>query len=159
MPIELAAYNLWANSLIANTIAQIIDTDYRKHIGSSFASISQTVAHLYAAEQLWYNRFVQPEKAIWDEANFPQEQQAGLTAWIGASRQFANYATGLVPAQLDDIIAYTDLKGNSHNDSLKVLLQHVFNHSTHHRGQLVTMLRIAGATTMPRTDFIAYHRK
>jgi len=35
----------------------------------------------------------------------------------------------------------------------------VFNHSTYHRGQLVTMMRQLGETNVPVTDFIAFARK
>jgi uncharacterized damage-inducible protein DinB len=39
------------------------------------------------------------------------------------------------------------------------VLHHIFNHSTYHRGQLVTMLRQLGSKDIPATDFIAFVKK
>ncbi|PCH49147.1 MAG: damage-inducible protein DinB [Flavobacteriaceae bacterium] len=45
---------------------------------------------------------------------------------------------------LQSDIRYRDMKGNKHQRALGELLQHVFNHQTHHRGQVTTLLSQAG---------------
>jgi uncharacterized damage-inducible protein DinB len=57
-------------------------------------------------------------------------------------------------------ISYKDLAGNAHTNKNSEIIFHVMNHSSFHRGQLVTMLRNTGFEgKMPRTDMIVYFRE
>jgi uncharacterized damage-inducible protein DinB len=57
------------------------------------------------------------------------------------------------------VLQYYDKKKQSFKTPVVDVLMHLFNHSAYHRGQLVTMIRIAGGTKIPATDFIAFVRK
>ena len=54
---------------------------------------------------------------------------------------------------------YKDTRGNSHTNTHWEMIMHCMNHSTYHRGQIVTILREGGVTTIPSTDLIAYLRE
>ncbi len=56
------------------------------------------------------------------------------------------------------ILTYRNLKGDQFSQPVYQVLHHIFNHSTYHRGQLVTMLRQVGLEKIPSTDFIAWAR-
>ena len=53
---------------------------------------------------------------------------------------------------------YKDLAGNEYTNPLGLLMQHVVNHATLHRGQVVAMIRQLGIKP-PATDFVFYFRK
>jgi uncharacterized damage-inducible protein DinB len=57
---------------------------------------------------------------------------------------------------LKKILHYQNLRGEQFNVPVYMILHHVFNHCTYHRGQLVTMLRQLGVEKLPSTDFIAW---
>ena len=69
---------------------------------------------------------------------------------------------GWVEQASDDLlkgsITYRNMKGEEFCQPLYQIIHHLFNHMTYHRGQLVTMLRQAGAEQIPGTDFIAWAR-
>ena len=56
-------------------------------------------------------------------------------------------------------ITYSNLKGDPMKNSVYEIAFHCLNHSTYHRGQLITILRQLGAIDLPGTDFIAYLRE
>ena len=66
-----------------------------------------------------------------------------------------SFIAGITDDRLQERIAYENLKGERWEYSLGHMLQHVVNHSTYHRGQIVTLLRQLGAAGVS-TDFLLY---
>lgn len=60
--------------------------------------------------------------------------------------------------QLDETVNYHTLKGDAFESFRWQMIQHCVNHSSYHRGQLITMMRQVGATSIPNTDMIAFYR-
>ena len=67
-----------------------------------------------------------------------RERRAELDALI------AGWVPGLTPPDLDQALAYTNMKGEPGHRRFGSLLLHFFNHQTHHRGQITTLLSQAG---------------
>ena len=57
----------------------------------------------------------------------------------------AQFCAELQPAQLAEPFDYASTKGVRSRKVLGEVLQHIFNHQTHHRGQVHAMLTAAGA--------------
>jgi uncharacterized damage-inducible protein DinB len=55
-------------------------------------------------------------------------------------------------------IAYSNRKGDKFEQPAFDILLHLLNHSSYHRGQLVTIMRALDVTQIPQTDFIVYKR-
>ena len=68
------------------------------------------------------------------------------------------FVSGLAFEDLTRVIAYGDTRGTAWEERLGRMLRHVVNHSSYHRGQVVTMLRQLGAVP-PSTDLIRYYRE
>jgi uncharacterized damage-inducible protein DinB len=82
-----------------------------------------------------------------------------LMPWRRSSAELIRFTEGLADdSVLSRVVRSVSLAGEPIADELGAGLQHVFNHSTFHRGQLVTMLRQAGIAGIPRTDLVAYTR-
>jgi len=60
---------------------------------------------------------------------------------------------------LEKELSYKSVKGEPFTNRISHVIQHVVNHSTFHRGQIITMLRNAGVTELFPTDFIAFERE
>ena len=60
--------------------------------------------------------------------------------------------------QLAENLDYQNFQGNSYSDQLALLVQHLFNHQTHHRGQLTTLLSQTGIDVGP-TDLLVCIRE
>jgi uncharacterized damage-inducible protein DinB len=71
------------------------------------------------------------------------------------ARERTELVAGLSDADLETVVAYVNSKGEEWRYPLGRMMQHVANHSTYHRGQVVTMLRQLGASA-PSTDLLYY---
>ena len=157
--LRAAWYNAWANEHFIELLITLSNEELDMEIISSFPCIRKTVMHIWGAEDIWIQRFESVERPVWKPATF----NGGITAlcdeWRIASSGLIRFTGRLKDDEaLSQIVTGVNLKGEPFNDPLGAGLQHVFNHSTYHRGQLVTMLRQAGVTAIPQTDLIVYTR-
>ena len=154
---DLFAYSAWANTRIFDAAEALTAGQAVVTVASSFPSVRGTLAHVVGAEWIWLRRWLgdNPKAApVWvAEASLP-ELRAHLAA-VGSEREA--YLAGLEEGDLERVVEYRRLSGEADAARLADLVRHVVNHSTYHRGQVVTQLRQVGASP-PGTDFIAYVR-
>ena len=100
------------------------------------------MAHVIAAEQLWLGRIRQDgvKVPVWPTLTL-EECGAQLTAIAAA---WASYVAGVTPAELERKVGYVNSAGEAWANSVAAILTHVTFHSTHHRGQIASLLRDAG---------------
>ncbi len=67
---QYAAYNIWANKLITERIAQLPADIINKEMNSSFGSMYKTVVHLMDVESIWWQRLKLQEHVEWPGKNF-----------------------------------------------------------------------------------------
>jgi uncharacterized damage-inducible protein DinB len=73
-------------------------------------------------------------------------------------QHWVDWFSGKEDEQLTEKLHYTNVAGQAFIESYDILLTHIFNHSTYHNGQLVTMLRALAIDKIPATDFVAWVR-
>lgn len=150
---ELYVYNGWANGRILKAVAELSDRELWKDLGSSFPSVGATVVHLLAAEWVWVSR--------WEGTSprsMPDGWSGGTVAdlrdrWTDLQERQRAFLGTLGEGDLDRVVDYTNLAGKPYRSSIGQMLRHVVNHSSYHRGQVVTMLRQLGRSA-PSTDLI-----
>jgi uncharacterized damage-inducible protein DinB len=155
---SLYQYNQWANRRILEACGALTAEQFTQGMGSSFASVRDTLAHLYGAEWIWYERlFGRSHSGLPTGSNFPD--LASLRQKFDEhDAQLIDYVSKLSPADLDRVIDYKNLAGKELSNPLWQIFQHLANHSTYHRGQVITMLRQLGAKPVS-TDLIAFYRE
>lgn len=152
---KYAAYNLWANQQMAAWLEKAPVGAMEMNIESSFNTLRKTVVHIWNAEYLWL-RVLQEETIEPIPGNsFTGSDAALLSSWLAASDAFHQYVSGLDDEALS---AFRNRSKPREELAVRDIIQHTLNHSTYHRGQLITMGRQAGLGTPPRTDFIHYVR-
>jgi uncharacterized damage-inducible protein DinB len=142
----LARYNLWATRRLLEAVAPLDDASYRKDAGLFFKSIYGTLNHLLVGEHLvWYQRFangLSPKLALDMEAQSIRESLA-QSLIEGAANWQPLIATW--PAErFEGQLSYTTTKGLAVALPFIATLAHVFNHGTHHRGQITAALTMLG---------------
>jgi uncharacterized damage-inducible protein DinB len=157
---QYATYNVWANKLMTEALLKLDDGAIDQEITSSFPSLRATVYHTWSAEFIWLQRLQLVEHPVWVQGEFNGSFIEACENWQRASADLLQF----VEKQYDDralqhVLQFYDRQKVSHKMPVFQVLQHVFNHSTYHRGQLVTMLRQTGAKEIPGTDFIGFARK
>ncbi len=154
--IELANYNIWANDIVCSWLEQISDEQWKQEVVSSFNSIQETVLHLISAEHIWVQRLDKLEKTEWLASTYKGTKEEHIALWKQAS---ANLKKMVVDFDENNLPVKFDFKRiNGEVNTLKYYqaFAHVFNHSTYHRGQLVTMLRQVGFTNVGSTDMLVF---
>jgi len=155
---ELFAYNAWANRKIFDAAMALPDEQYRRDLKSSHGGIHGTLAHIVWAEQLWLHRWLaRPNPAV------PQGRDlatigAVRARWEEVEAERAAFLGGLTAAQLEATRAVKPSTGGEYVHTLRQMLLHAVDHSTYHRGQVVTLLRQVGAVP-PNTGLIVFYRR
>ncbi|MDX2093347.1 MAG: DinB family protein [Kofleriaceae bacterium] len=147
----LARYNRWMNDKLYALAATLPDEVRKRDSGAFFKSIHGTFNHLLVADRIWLGRltgvtladgFLGPGIRALDQelyADFDELRRerartdADLLAWVAE----------LTDAQLGDTLAFVRLGVKQEVPRWWAVAQ-VFNHQTHHRGQLTTLFMQQG---------------
>lgn len=150
---QYTSYNEWANTQMTNWLTEATDAQFEQELESSFPSLKTTLLHIWNAEYLWLQILKEEPSDEPPGKQFEGTMAELLEAVLQTSANFRSYVHGLNPEALQG-------KVPSGNSSLYIadIIQHCMNHSTYHRGQLITMGRQVGLQSPPRTDFIHYIR-
>lgn len=151
-------YNAWANRRILEACSSLTPEQFLQDMKSSFASVRDTLTHIYGAEFIWLERWNSRAPAdLPAPADFPtfESIRSKLTE---LDRLLIDFVLQLTPEILSRDLHYKMMNGTLQSGPLGPMLQQVANHSTYHRGQVATMLRQLGLKAVS-TDLIYYHRE
>lgn len=150
-------YDKWADLKMLEVIVMLKKDQYKKDLGSSFSGIHETLVHILSANKIWLERWTRKTSAPLKAEDFPTVEVV-KKQWDAYHCEICNFVQGLTEEKLDMSLPYTDFKGNSYSQPLSQQMQHKVNHSSYHRGQIVTMLRQMGEKVVS-TDLINYIRQ
>lgn len=147
----MAAYNAEMNRRLYAAAGRLTEEERRAERGAFFGSIHATLNHLLWADLMWMSRLDAWDKpaAALREAMVQPDTFAGLwAARQQADSGMADWAARVTPDFLADETAWFSTvaqRAMQHRNA--VLVTHLFNHQTHHRGQVHAMLTAAGQST------------
>jgi len=151
------SFNVWANTQLAEVLRTLPDEIYFKENKSSFPSIAKTVGHIWGAQVVWLRR-MQGESLTALPGAEGQNKNEILAGLVKSSEDLAAFVRSKDDAFLSRKYAFKNLKGEPFEDPYEDTLFHVVNHSSYHRGQVISMLREAGVAKVPGTDLVHYLR-
>jgi uncharacterized damage-inducible protein DinB len=151
----LYAYNRWANRRLLKAARQLDWQDCTSEMGTSHGSVRGTLAHIIWGEWLWVRRWRgESPKGRFTPEEFPD--WASLESrWTNVEDEQEAFIKCLTDDLLEKRVSYENLRAQRWEYSLVQMMQHVVNHSSYHRGQLVTLLRQLGQTP-PGTDLLVF---
>jgi uncharacterized damage-inducible protein DinB len=146
-----ARFNRRADTRLYACVAGLDDDAYRRDRGAFFGSIHRTLNHLLVVDRLWSARITDGEPGI---RSLDQILYDGLEALGQARREEDEKLITLVDrlseAQPQAPVHYRPLSGEALEKArARHILISLFNHQTHHRGQVHVMLTQAGAAPPP----------
>lgn len=157
--VQYATYNTWANGLLLQTIEALTEEQHGQEIVSSFPSIYKTILHLLDAENIWWQRIKLQEKISRPSLNFNGSMKDLRAEVTKQDKLWQEWISNINEHGLQHEFIYMNSKKERFKQPVFQMLLHLFNHSTYHRGQIVTMLRQLGVEKIPVTDFIEWSRK
>ena len=145
---QYARYNRLANETLYEVCAKLSDEERRRDLGAFFKSVHGTLNHLVLGDRIWMTRFEGKSHPstdlgaiLYDDFDELRAARAEMDARI--ERFF-----GEAPADFGErTVRYINNSGFDTEDPLSVILPHFFNHQTHHRAQVHTLLSQLGQKT------------
>lgn len=164
----LARYNRWFNTRLFEACARLDAEARTAPRGAFFGSVQGTLNHVLWGDRVWLGRIAAQPGAAWtaDPAllDLPPGARHGTVLhadwddlWRARSAldgAFEDWLAGLAPAFLGATMHYANSQGVVRAHPVWQALTHLFNHQTHHRGQVTTLLSQAGVD-VGVTDLIA----
>ena len=139
---SLGRYHVWAtHKLLDVNLKSLSDADWRRDCGLYFKSVHGTVNHLLVTDNIWFARFAEgrsPRVPL--DAVLHAERSEVCDALRQAVTRWMPFIAALAPDRYDGELAYTRNNGEEVRIPFAPALGHVFNHATHHRGQLTAAL-------------------
>ncbi len=155
----LVDFHYWARDRMLDAVDGLTSDQYARDLGSSFRSVRDTVVHIYAAEWIWYMRWLGTSpSALVTVDQFP-DIAAIRNAWTELEGKVRAFVSALDEDGVTRVIPYTLLSGVSSTSPFWQMIQHVVNHASYHRGQVTTMLRQLGAAPAKSCDMITFYRE
>jgi len=151
-------YNVWANGRIMECLTRLDKKLLDKKVISSFPTVRKTILHMWDAETIWYKRLSGKSLRSWPSDKFKGSFEEMKLGFLKQSGMFPVYLANTT-ADIRRKIEYSSLMGDKFKDRICNVIQHCMNHSTFHRGQIVTMLRELGVKNLPYTDYIMFSRE
>jgi Uncharacterized protein conserved in bacteria len=145
-PRAMARYNRWMNERLYECCVRIPDAERKRDMGAFFKSIHGTLNHLLLADRVWMGRFVGPvftPKSLADElyADFNELRRERMKTDEAIDRWVAS----LTNEKLRGELRYNSIVNPAPRTiAMSLAVTHFFNHQTHHRGQLTTLLMQQG---------------
>ena len=151
----MSRYNRWMNEKLYDVCDTMPDELRREDKGAFFKSVHGILNHLLLTDRAGLGRFTQQPFAVqsldqelyhdWNELKAERiETDDAIDAWLAS----------LTDEDLQAPFTFTGISSPIERTfSLWIVLAHWFNHQTHHRGQLTTVMEQlgydSGATDLP----------
>ncbi len=138
----MARFNAWVNQRVYGCVAGLSDADYRKDRKAYFGSIHNTLNHLLVVDRTWTCRIKGIDHGIESLDQILHDDFAPLRAAREAEdAALIELVDGLSDQELRSPVTYSFLGGGGgHSNRRDHILITLFNHQTHHRGQIHAML-------------------
>ncbi len=137
----LARYNRLANERLYGACAGLSEAELKRPRAAFFTSIHGTLNHILLGDRIWLARFEGDEVPSTGLDAILYEDFGELHAAREAEdARIEGFAAALTAEFLGGGIRYVNNAGVASHDPVELLLPHLFNHQTHHRGQVTDLL-------------------
>ena len=153
----MAEYNRWMNDKVYRSAESLSDTELTADKGAYFESVIGTLNHILVADTIWLKRFAgHPREFVTLQSMHSVNVPTSLSQILHSTQSDLAIARREMDATIirfcaeaddddyDQLLHYTNTAGQSFANHFGSLVQHFFNHQTHHRGQLTTLFNQSG---------------
>ena len=143
---RLFDYDEWANHATLGSL----------RAGRAGERARKVIAHVAAAERLWYDRLLRRPQSLPVWPDFTLDQSEALVNKMATV--WREYLAGLKAPALHEETGYINTKGERWTNTVGDVLTHVIMHSAYHRGQIAADVRAQGGEPA-YTDFVEAVRR
>jgi uncharacterized damage-inducible protein DinB len=154
----LHAFNSWADNRMLDAAIAMPAEKVMQDMKSSHGSIHGTLVHLVGAEKMWLSRWLGKPDAVFLSAAEAPSVEAVKDIWVAVGFETARFLGTMTDRKIGDAFTMKTSKGETFTHLYWQAFQHMVDHSSYHRGQIVTMMRQHGVTP-PTTGLITFYRE
>ncbi len=150
--VSLFAYNRWADRRVLGACRKLTAEQYGAEPVAGWSSVRSTIVHIAVVTEGWLSGFEgESDRVVLTEADLPTVNDAEHLL-DRANQIFDELVPKLTPEWLATPLT---MRRGSRSAILPpwVVLRHIVNHSTYHRGQVASKLKRLGVE-QPATDFV-----
>jgi len=150
-------YTAWASGRLVEAAAGLTQEELTRDFGTADKSVLGTLVHVFGADRLWLARLKgEPANTYLTDADY--RLTVLQNDWPALYQRWKAWADGVTDATANAELSYADMSGNPFRQQVGLLVLHVVNHGTHHRGQVSGFLRAMGHAP-PKLDLSFYYRE
>lgn len=154
--LERFRHDWWANTTLLTFLGGQTVASRPPAFGAGFQRACHLFGHLLATELLWLGRVEESGDQtlpVWSKRSV-----SDLAALLdGSSAKWRAFLATLKPPDFGRVVSYRNTMGQRYENTLIQIIAHVLNHSTHHRAQILSVLRDLGLEP-PGLDYVVYLR-
>ncbi|MFD2206459.1 DinB family protein [Kiloniella antarctica] len=155
--IHLSHYNAWANETLYLACSQLSETEYKLERKSYFGSIHNTLNHILVGDRIWFGRLENVLENLGLGDILYDDFNNLSSARTIEDQRIISFAEKITQARLDGVLDYKNVAGDFYSDPMDIIIRHIFNHQTHHRGQVHCLLSQTDVPP-PSLDIMYYMR-
>ncbi|SES28654.1 Uncharacterized damage-inducible protein DinB (forms a four-helix bundle) [Gracilibacillus ureilyticus] len=163
--LKMYDYHIWANEVIMDRLKELPEDIFHKEIQSGFSSVSEVFAHIYITDNTWFE--VVTGKSMEQAMISSNEQREQLIRknldemkeiYQGLSEKFKTFINN--EEDIDKLLLVDNPYAGKLETSISETILHIATHGAYHRGNIATMLRQVGHTSvMQDYGLYLYHAK
>ncbi len=155
---DYAYFNVWAHQRLVDWLRSHPEELLEQETPSSFPSLKLTLLHIWSAEKVWMERLQQVPFTSFIALTFTGSAEMVCDGLLGNADVLAEYINAQDATYFEESCDFRMMNGTEDRQPRYHMVLHCLQHSTYHRGQIVTMARTLGLTDPPNTDFLGYVR-
>jgi len=140
--VKILDYNLWANQRVLNAAERLTEEQFSRKLGESWGSVHHTLVHIMNAEWIWLERWHGNSPREWLPFDDFPTVAALREHWATITSEQLTFVKKQTPESLEQVLSYHNSRGIACQAPLWLLLGHLVNHGTHHRGELTAMFAL-----------------
>ncbi len=154
-----ATFNSWANIKLADWLHTIDEVLLYEQLPSSFNGIDNTIQHILRVQKFWAVFISQKDVSNFDWSVRENQVKKNLNELknqsVDMENLFLTYTNDKLTEEMELNMPWAKNKLSRYE-----YIMHVINHSTYHRGQVVTIARVLGIKeNIPATDYNFFKSK
>ena len=156
---EIVRYNVWANRRIIEILSNQEESLLRKEIVNSFPSLQKTLFHIWDAEVIWFFRISGKSFDYLPTMKIEEPIKENFQKMMEHDQGWVDFLEQQNEEFFNKTVKYRTLGDKDLENSIAQIIQHCMNHSTYHRGQIITLAKQLGIKELMSTDFIFFQNE
>ncbi|MFC5451584.1 DinB family protein [Paenibacillus aestuarii] len=158
--LKMYDYHVWANGVIIDRLKELPQDIYQREIQSGFSSVSKVLTHIYLVDYAWFE--ISSGKSMNEAMAFTNQLSAQVETksieemkkiFLDLSERYKAFLNS--QEDLEKSIVVDNPYAGVLETSISESVLHVVTHGSYHRGNIATMLRQMGYTSVMQ-DFGLY---